>query len=229
MHRSHCSDRAFRTRVAGSSSASSSTISPTSATIGRHGGELGGHAAFGTLMCCRDGTAAATCNALTTCARCRAAPAAAGIASSREASGCWSADGRRHIQLGSLRVAGSGQIAPAWVPIPPRSQQDMHWSRRGARDLFRLPFVCHGHRAEASSNQADEFSPQILDHESGQLVSPSNYSLDKSAPGPSFRDGLSLKESPERAARRQCGRLRGADRAATSSTASQVVVPFGRR
>ena len=46
-----------------------------------------------------------------------------------------------------------------------------------AGSLSRLPFVCHGHRAEASSNQADEFSPQILDHESGQLVSPSNYSL----------------------------------------------------
>jgi hypothetical protein len=29
--------------------------------------------------------------------------------------------------------------------------------RRGERDLFRLPFVFHGHRAEASSNQEDGF------------------------------------------------------------------------
>ena len=42
--------------------------------------------------------------------------------------------------------AGSGQIAPAWVPIPPRSQMGMHWLRRGERDLFRLPFVLHGHQ-----------------------------------------------------------------------------------
>jgi len=31
----------------------------------------------------------------------------------------------------------------------------MHWLRRGERDLFRLPFVFHGHLAEASSNQVD--------------------------------------------------------------------------
>ena len=45
-------------------------------------------------------------------------------------------------------------------------QLGMHWLRRGERDLFRLPFVFHGHRAEASSNQETDFSPQILGHKS---------------------------------------------------------------
>jgi hypothetical protein len=98
----------------------------------------------------------------------------------REASGCWSADGRRHIQLGSLRDLDRS---------PPRGcryHQDPSRTCTGCAVASGISFACPSSSMAIVQKllpiRRTDFSPQIRGHSNSLVVSPSNYSLQSRCP-----------------------------------------------